>query len=56
MSHHILLIEDESDLVQTLRYRLEKEGYQVSASLTGQGGIALAQGAHPCAHAHGKGT
>ncbi len=45
MSHHILLIEDESDLVQTLRYRLEKEGYQVSASLTGQGGIALAQGA-----------
>lgn len=44
MSPHILLVEDESDLVQTLRYRLEKEGYQVSASLTGQGGLDLAQG------------
>lgn len=45
MSQHILLVEDESDLVQTLRYRLEKEGYQVSASLTGQGGLDLARGA-----------
>lgn len=44
MSQHILLVEDESDLVQTLRYRLEKEGYQVSASLTGQGGLDLARG------------
>lgn len=44
MSQHILLVEDESDLVQTLRYRLEKEGYTVSASLTGQGGLDLARG------------
>jgi two-component system phosphate regulon response regulator PhoB len=39
MSIRILLVEDEEDLVQTLEYRLAKEGFQVESSLTGRGGI-----------------
>lgn len=39
MSIRILLVEDEEDLVQTLEYRLGKEGFQVESSLTGRGGL-----------------
>jgi len=37
----ILLIEDDRDIVELVRYNLEKEGYQVSAS--GDGATGLAQ-------------
>ncbi|MED5370735.1 MAG: response regulator transcription factor [Myxococcota bacterium] len=43
MSAHILLVEDEADLVQTLSYRLEKEGYKVSACLRGLEGLERAR-------------
>jgi two-component system phosphate regulon response regulator PhoB len=41
MKLHILLIEDESALVELLRYNLEKEGFQVSIANDGEEGIAL---------------
>jgi len=37
----ILLIEDDRDIVELVRYNLEKDGYQVSA--TGDGATGLAQ-------------
>lgn len=37
----ILVIEDDKDIVELVRYNLEKDGYQVSS--TGDGGAGLAQ-------------
>ena len=42
MSGVILVIEDEKDLVAALEYNLEREGYQTRSSLTGRGGLELA--------------
>jgi len=38
----ILIIEDERDLVRTLEYNFEQEGFRVQAALTGAEGLALA--------------
>lgn len=44
----ILIIEDEADLVSTLEYNLEREGYQTRSAPTGQAGLDLAvQEPHP---------
>ena len=42
MTARILLVEDETDLVQTLSYSLEKEGYEVVAATSGGEGLKLA--------------
>lgn len=36
MAKRILIVEDEHDLVSTLEYNLEREGYQTRAALTGE--------------------
>ncbi|MGH9704977.1 MAG: response regulator, partial [Candidatus Acidiferrales bacterium] len=36
----ILLIEDDRDIVELVRYNLEKEEFQVSASSDGSSGLA----------------
>ncbi|RZO97875.1 MAG: response regulator transcription factor, partial [Gammaproteobacteria bacterium] len=33
---HILLVEDEPDLLQTLSFNFESEGYKVSKALNGK--------------------
>ena len=33
---HILIIDDEEDIVELVRYNLEKEGYRVSSALSGE--------------------
>jgi len=38
---HILVVEDESDLQQLLRYNLEREGYQVSVCASGEQALEL---------------
>lgn len=38
----ILIIEDEKDLVELLRYNLEKEGFKVASALNGEDGLHLA--------------
>jgi two-component system phosphate regulon response regulator PhoB len=40
MGKTIIVIEDEADLVDILRYNLEREGYAVRAALTGTQGLA----------------
>ena len=44
MSKHILIVEDEKDLSDTLEYNFKKAGYKVSMSLEGNKAISLATG------------
>ena len=37
---HILVIEDDPDIVELLRYNLERESYRVSSAVTGSEGLA----------------
>ena len=38
----VLAIDDEKDLIDLVRYNLEKEGYQVRSALDGETGLAMA--------------
>ena len=38
----VLIVDDEEDLVELVRYNLEQEGFQVSSALDGESGIAAA--------------
>ena len=42
MSALILIVEDERDLVTTLEYNLQREGYQTRSAVTGRVGLSLA--------------
>jgi len=39
----ILLVEDEQDLLELLRYNLTREGYQVETAMTGEAGLKKAR-------------
>lgn len=43
----ILLVEDDAVLCETLRYNLEREGYDTLATGNGASGLELARSAHP---------
>ncbi len=43
----ILVVEDEPNISQTLRYNLTREGYEVSEAATGTAAIELARQRHP---------
>ena len=40
--HHILVVEDEEDIVRLLTFHLEKEGYRVSSSGSGREALEIA--------------
>ncbi|MBK8264455.1 MAG: response regulator transcription factor [Nannocystis sp.] len=44
MSGLILIIDDERDLVATLEYNLEKEGFRARSAYTGKHGLEIASG------------
>ncbi len=44
---NILIIEDEEDVIELIRYNLEKEGYQVVASKSGEKGLSIAKKSRP---------
>ena len=44
---HILLIEDETALVELLRYNLEKEGFRITAAVDGEEGLAALAESRP---------
>jgi two-component system alkaline phosphatase synthesis response regulator PhoP len=46
-TNHILIIDDEPDLVWAVRYTLIDEGYEVSTAFNGVDGLALAQNELP---------
>ena len=43
----ILIIEDDPDIVELVRYNLSKEGYQVAAVGDGVGGLEKARKSQP---------
>lgn len=48
MAHEsILVVEDDEDILELLRYNLAKEGYQVSAVTSGEEGLRLARSTTP---------
>ncbi len=42
-SVQILVVEDESDIVELLKFNLEREGYRVESALTGELGLTMAR-------------
>lgn len=46
-SKRIVLIEDDADLFELLRYNLTKEGYEVTGARRGQGSVELCERARP---------
>lgn len=47
MGKKILIIDDERDLVETLTFRLEAAGYEISAAYDGQEGLEKARELEP---------
>lgn len=43
----VLVVEDEENLLQALRYNLVREGYQVSTAQDGERGLEVARSANP---------
>jgi DNA-binding response OmpR family regulator len=43
----ILVIEDEKDLIELVRYNLEKEGFRILSASDGEEGLRLVQRKHP---------
>ncbi|MEZ5308318.1 MAG: response regulator transcription factor [Pyrinomonadaceae bacterium] len=46
MKHYILIVEDEADIAESLRYNLEREGYGVAIAESGEKGLRLALDEH----------
>jgi len=44
---HILIVEDEKDIRDLLKFNLTKDGYRVSAAATGEEGLKLARSSRP---------
>ena len=47
MSKRILIIEDEEDIIELLRYNLEKEGFIVHSAENGEDGLRLVKNLKP---------
>ncbi len=43
----VLLVDDEADIIELLKYNLEKEGYQVSTALNGRDALKAARAVRP---------
>ena len=46
-TEHILVIEDNDDIRELLRYNLEREGYHVSGTASGEEGLQIAESSLP---------
>ncbi len=44
---NVLVIDDEADLIELVRYNLSKEGFEVSAAMDGESGLAAARRGAP---------
>ena len=47
MSHRILLVDDEADILEFVRYNLQREGYEVFTARDGAEGVTRALEVHP---------
>ncbi len=46
-SEHILVVEDESDIRELIKYNLERDGYKVIEAGNGEDGLRIAKEEHP---------
>lgn len=46
-NHHVLLIEDEKNIAELVRYNLEREGYRVSVAGDGEEGLRMVERHRP---------
>ena len=44
---HLLVVEDEEDILELLRYNLAKEGYRVTGALSGEEALRVARSSLP---------
>jgi DNA-binding response OmpR family regulator len=44
---HVLLVDDDTEIIESMRYALEEEGFQVSVAHDGNQGLALAEKTTP---------
>ncbi len=47
MSKHVLVIEDDKDILELITYNLEREGYEVTGVTTGEDGVDAARSDKP---------
>ncbi len=47
LAQKVLLVDDEPDIVELLKYNLEREGYQVQTALNGRDALKSAKANHP---------
>lgn len=47
LAQKVLLVDDEADIIELLKYNLEREGYQVSTALNGRDAIKAAKANKP---------
>jgi DNA-binding response OmpR family regulator len=47
VQHHVLLIEDEPNIAEAIRFLLSRDGWRVSVLATGQGAMAHILGQRP---------
>lgn len=47
MSNKILLVDDEKDILELIKYNLEKEGFEVTTAMNGREAIEEAKRTHP---------
>ena len=47
VSAKILLIDDEPDILEVIRFRLEREGYRMFTAMSGEEGLQLAEAELP---------
>ena len=48
MAHeHVLVVDDETDILELIRYNLKKEGYRVTTVKTGEEGLQSARESKP---------
>ncbi|HRO99547.1 MAG TPA: response regulator transcription factor [Flavobacteriales bacterium] len=47
LAQKVLLVDDEPDIVELLKYNLEREGYQVSTALNGRDALKVAKADRP---------
>ncbi len=43
----ILVVDDEEDILELVRFNLSKEGYQVTCAITGESAVEIARAEHP---------
>ena len=45
--HHVLIVDDDREIAETLRYALTNEGFQVSVAADGNQGVAYVEAKNP---------